>query len=179
MTPYAATQARPQGGAEAWTCRRCGADLEGACEPLQAECAGIGPELVIHRLERAGATLLAMRTRSPMPAPYRCALPAVLRDVYDTWDWTEPATSWDNRPAIPNAAAVSQMEATMAWLGYIPQARYVLRRIVAARLLVNPITGKHVIHWRKLGAVLHCSHEACRGWHAAGIAMIVEGLTYG
>lgn len=170
---HAATQARPQVGAGVWTCRRCGADLEGACEPLQAIC-DISPEIVVHRLERAGATLLAMRTTSPLPAPYRCALPAVLRDVYDTWDWTEPATSWDNRPAVPSAAAVTAMDRTFQWLAFIPPRT--VRRIVAIRSLVHPLNGRHCVHWRALGKLLHCSHEAARGWHRAGIAMIVERL---
>jgi hypothetical protein len=156
----------------------CGADLQAACDPLQPNCR-IDAELVTHRLERAGATLLAMRTRSPYPAAYRCALPDVLRDIYDIWDWKEPiGAHYDNRPAIPSAAAVTSMETTMAWLGYIPQSRYVLRRLVAARLLVNPLTGRHIVHWRKLGEMLHCSHEAARNWHGQGITMIVDRLTH-
>jgi hypothetical protein len=162
-----------------WTCKMCGADLQAACDPLQANCGGIGPELVTRRLEHAGATLLAMRTRSPYPAAYRCALPDVLRDIYDIWDWKEPAgTQYDNRPAIPSAAAVTSMEATMAWLQYIPQARHIVRRIVAVRCLTNPTTGRHIVHWRKLGEMLHCSHEAARNWHGQGITMIVDRLTH-
>lgn len=174
MTPYAATHARPQGGAEAWTCRRCGADLEGACEPLQAKC-DIGPEIVIHRLERAGATLLAMRTRSPMPAPYRCALPDALKEAVISYGWTPVECP----PPIPNAAAISRMEATWQWLSYVPDARYTLRRIVAVRSLIDPVTLRHRVHWRALGRLLHCSHEACRLWHRQGIDLIVDRLSVG
>jgi hypothetical protein len=159
-----------------WTCKQCGADLQAACDPLQPNCR-IDAELVAHRLERAGATLLAMRTRSPYPAAYRCALPDVLRDIYDTWDWiAAPGTGIDSRPPIPNAAAVSRMETTMAWLQYIPQDRHIVRRIVAVRCLTNPTTGRHIVHWRKLGEMLHCSHEAARNWHGRGITMIVDRL---
>lgn len=174
MSPYAATQARPQGGAEVWTCQ-CGAGLDEACQTPSKSCR-VDAEFVIHKLERAGATLLAMRTRSPMPAPYRCALPEPLRDIYDVWDWKEPATSWDNRPAIPNAAAVTAMDRTFRWLSLIDSTRHVLRRIVAIRSLVNPITGKHVIPWRRLGVVIHSDHHAAQRWHAEGIRLIVARL---
>lgn len=176
MTPHAAAQERAQGAEAVWTCQRCGESLEGACTPLQAKC-DIGPEIVIHRLEAAGATLLAMRTRSPYPGLYRCALPDVLRDVYDTWDWIElPGGTWDTPPPAPSAAAVTAMDRTWQWLGLIPDARRVVRRIVGARALVSPATGRHLIHWRAVGKLLHCSHEAARTWHGQGIALIVERL---
>jgi|ERR1700722_149415 len=160
----------------AWTCGNCGASLADAC-PIPDRRCRIDSERVIHDLERAGATLLAMRTRSPYPAPYRCALPEVLRDIYDVWDWKEPATAYDNRPAIPNAAAVTAMDATWKWLQHIPQHRHVLRKIVSVRALVNPITGKHVIPWRRLGIVIHADHHAAQRWHHQGIDIIVRALT--
>jgi hypothetical protein len=161
--------------APGWLCHTCGADLDGAC-PLPTSRCTIDSELVIHRLERAGATLLAMRTRSPYPAPYRCALPDPVRDIYDTWDWKEPATAYDNRPAIPNAAAVTAMDTTFRWLNFVPNQRHVVRRIVALRALVHPISGRHVCHWRHLGQVLHADYRGVQRWHADGISHIVNAL---
>lgn len=160
--------------APAWICGNCGAGLDDACNSLGPNCR-IDSERVIFALERAGATLLAMRTTSPLPAPYRCALPAVLRDVYDTWDWKEPASAVDNRPAVPSAAAVTAMDRTFQWLAFIPPRT--VRRIVAIRSLVHPLTGRHCVHWRALGKLLHCSHEAARGWHGGGVRMILDHLT--
>lgn len=157
--------------APAWICGNCGAGLDDACNTLRPQCR-VDAEFVIHRLERAGATLLAMRTTSPLPAPYRCALPDVLREAVISYGWTPV----DCPPPIPNAAAISRMEATWQWLSYVPDARYTLRRIVAVRSLVDPVTLRHRVRWRALGTLLHCSHEAARGWHRAGITMIVERL---
>lgn len=148
--------------------------MEGACAPLQAKC-DIGPEIVIHRLEQAGCTLMAMRTRSPYPAPYRCALPDVLREVIEGYGWDAA----EYHPPVPSSAAITAMDATWKWLAHVPQHRFVLRRIVAARSLVHPLTGRHAVHWRPLGKLLHCSHEAARTWHGQGIALIVEGLRHG
>src|SRR5258707_244642 len=47
--------------APAWICGNCGAGLDDACNSLGPNCR-IDSERVIHSLERAGATLLAMRT---------------------------------------------------------------------------------------------------------------------
>lgn len=157
--------------APAWTCGTCGAGLDDACPQPDARCR-IDAELVVARLEAAGATLLAMRTRSPYPAPYRCALPDVLREVIEGYGWDAA----EYHPPVPSSAAITAMDATWKWLAHVPQHRFVLRRIVAARSLVHPLTGRHAVHWRPLGKLLHCSHEAARTWHGQGIALIVAGL---
>jgi hypothetical protein len=155
-----------------WYCPSCGADLDAACARLTASCGGVCAELVIDRLERAGATLLAMRDPTPGPGPVRSAMPEVLRSAIEAYGWTEETT----RSAIPGSRAISAMDRAYGWLSLIPRDRYVLRRVVAARSLVSPTTGRHVMTWRRLGHVLHCSHEATRLWHAQGVAIIVAAL---
>ncbi len=159
----------PAGG---WTCHRCGADLDGACEALTGSCGGVGPELVIDRLERAGATLLAMRDPAPGPGSVRSAMPEVLHDAMLAYGWQVEAY----RAAIPGAAAISAMDRTFAWLGLIPRDRFVLRRIVAARSLVHPVTGRHILAWRRLARLVRADHHAVRRWHCQGIDAIVAAL---
>lgn len=171
MTSYAATQTRPQAGAEAWHCRSCGADLQGACELPRAGCR-LDSEFTIFRLEQAGTTLLAMRTRSPLPIKPSCAWPDVLHQAIEAYGWDNARTC----PAVPNAAAISLMDRTWQWLRFVPTAQRVIRRIVASRSLINPHTGRHVASWRALGNQLHCSHEAARSWHVVGINLITQGL---
>ena len=158
--------------APVWVCATCGNGLDAACATPGPGCR-IDQEFVIRRLEMAGETLLSMRMRSPYPAPYRCAFPEGVHEAMLAYGWgTEP-----NRPATPSAASVSQMDRVFVWLGYIPDHRRVIRRIVAARSLVSPASGRHLIHWRKLAGIVRADPRAVQRWHAQGIAMIVQALS--
>lgn len=167
---HATAQSVPQTAPAAWGCPTCGGTLQSACATLLGAICKIDAELVIHRLEAAGATLLAMRCASPFPASYRSGMPDVLQEAIDAYGWTPEKM----RPAIPGSAEIDAMDRTLAWLGHID--RPVLRRIVAARALVNPITGLHVVHWMRLAVVIHTDNRTLHRWHAAGIAAIVERL---
>ena len=43
-----------------------------------------------------------------------------------------------------------------------------LRRIVGARSLVHPMTGRHLYSWRRLGTAIGADHKAVQRWHAQG-----------
>ena len=68
------------------------------------------------------------------------------------------------------------MDRVYLWLALIPQHRHVLRRIVAARSLVNPVTGRHLFEWRAVGRMVRADHHAMQRWHGQGVALIVEAL---
>ena len=80
------------------------------------------------------------------------------------------------KPAVPPAAAITRMDEALGWIRLIPQENYVLRRIVGARALVSPLTGRHLFSWRKLGTLIGADGRAVQRWHAKGIAMIVALL---
>jgi hypothetical protein len=69
---------------------------------------------------------------------------------------------------------IDAMDEAFTWLNYIPTDRYVLRRIVGARSLVSPLTGKHLYSWRRLGNLLGCDHKAVQRWYKQGIDLIVS-----
>ena len=62
------------------------------------------------------------------------------------------------------------------WLRLIPDDRFVLRRIVASRMLVSPTTGRHLFPWRRLGTLLGADHKAVQRWHGQGVALLVRAL---
>lgn len=157
-----------------WACATCGNGSEASCPVLTPACS-IDAELVIARLEAAGATLLAMRGKSPWPSTYRCALPEVLHEAVEAYGYTEA----EIRPAVPDARAITRMDAAWRWLGLIPQHRFVLRRIVAVRALVSPTTGKHLVYWRRVGEIIGADYRAAQRWHAQGIGLIVTALRNG
>ena len=80
------------------------------------------------------------------------------------------------RPAVPNAGQITRMDEALGWIPLIPLDKYVLRRVVGARCLVNPMTGRHLYTWRRLAVAIGADHKAVQRWHAQGIKMILAAL---
>lgn len=130
-------------------------------------------ELVIERFREAGATLYALQVSGCRPAGYRAAWPEIVRTFAEL---VEALPERRKRLEPPSAAAISRMDQTMSWLRLIPDDRRMLRRIVCARALVNPVTERAVMSWRNIAARVGASHTAVRTWHDNGIDMIVQRL---
>jgi hypothetical protein len=128
-------------------------------------------EWVIARLEEAGTTLLAMPNSGPSTRLVQSGLEWV-RDAAESYG----ATRARLRPAIPSAAQITRMDQAYKWVSRIPEDRYVLRRIVGARSLVHPMTGRHLYSWRRLGTAIGADHKAVQRWHTQGIDLIVQLL---
>lgn len=134
----------------------------------------IDAQAVVARLEEAGRTLLALP--GPRPGPrLRSSVWTVLASAIEGHA-DQPARM---RPAVPGSARISRMDEAFGWLALIPQDRYVLRRILGARALIHPLTGRHLYPWRRLGTALGADHKAVQRWHAQGVALIVKGLAQG
>jgi hypothetical protein len=131
-------------------------------------------QLVISRLEEAGATLLAL-PGTGWSTRLRASSLEIVRTAIESYGWTEKRL----RPAIPSAARITRMDEALGWIALIPIDRYVLRRIVGARSLVHPITERHLYPWRRLAAAIGADHKAVKRWHAQGIDLIVGGLNAG
>lgn len=129
---------------------------------------------VILRLEECGRTLLALPAGG-YSTKMRSFNLDVVRSAVEAYGWEGGKL----RPAVPSAGHISRMDVALCWVQMIPQDRYVLRRIVGARSLVNPLTDKHLFPWRRLGAMLGADHKAVKRWHAQGIDLIVAGLNGG
>jgi hypothetical protein len=128
-------------------------------------------DVVIYRLEEAGATLLAI-PGSGWSTRLRTSSLEIVRTALESYGWTTSTI----RPPVPSAEKITRMDEAMSWLPLIPTDRYVLRRVVGARSPVHPITDRHLFPWRRLGAALGADHKAVQRWHAQGFDMIVAGL---
>ena len=124
------------------------------------------------RLEEAGGTLLALPQHGLGPQLRRVRWPETA--VEETGNGTMSGRRL--RPAVPGACEITRMDEAFGWIGLIPQDRLVLRRIVHARSLVSPVTGKHLYSWRKLGMLLGADHKAVQRWHLDGLTLILGGL---
>jgi len=128
-------------------------------------------EYVLHRLNEAGATLLALPDTGHSTRLRQGGLEWV-RDVAETYG----AASVRIRPAVPSAAAIDRMDEALAWIPRIPADKYVLRRIAGARCLVSPLNARHLYSWRRIGLALGADHKAIQRWHAQAIDLIVAML---
>ena len=128
-------------------------------------------EELIGRLEAAGATLLALPSRG-----YSTQLRTMKFDVVHTaleaYGWQAAVV----RPAMPSAADISRMDEAFGWLAMVPEAKYVLCRILGARALVHPITGRHLFPWRRIATMLGADHKSIQRWHGQGIELVLRGL---
>ncbi len=127
---------------------------------------------VVARLEDAGAILLSLPNSGPSPRLRISALEVVRAACVETAE--EPGKRL--RPSPPSPSRIAAMDEAWGWLGCIPDDRYVLRRIVGARALVNPTTERHMFTWRRLGTLLGADHRAIQRWHRDGIDIIVRSL---
>jgi hypothetical protein len=123
------------------------------------------------RLEEAGSTLLAMPSRG-YTTNMRQMRFDIVHTALEAYGWAAPAL----RAPVPSASAISHMDEVFGWLRLIPEESFVLRRIVGARALVHPITGRHLYSWRRLAAMLGADHKSVQRWHGSGIAMVVQAL---
>lgn len=129
-------------------------------------------ERLISRLEEAGATLLAMPLQKIGPQLRQVRWP----ETHDEGGGAQAARLRRLTAALPDAGQISRMDEVFGWIGLIPADRVLLRRIIHARALVSPVTGRHLYSWRKLGALLGADHKAVQRWHADGIGMILRGI---
>ncbi len=134
--------------------------------------APIDATYVTRRLEEAGTALLCMPSTG-WTTKLRTSNLEVVRAAMDSYGWGEEKKV---RPPVPSAAEITRMDEAMGWLLLIPADRYVLRRIVGARSLVNPLTERYLFPWRRLAAALGADHKAVQRWHGEGIGLIVAGL---
>jgi hypothetical protein len=148
----------------------------GATRPAQTglprPLPGIDAEMVIHRLEEAGHTLLCLPTTGHSTA-LRQTRHAFVSEAVEAF-----AAVADNRPRppVPPAIRITRMDQALAWIPLIPSDKLVLRRIVGCRSLVSPLTGRHLFTWRRLARLLGADHKAIQRWHANGIDTIVATL---
>jgi Domain of unknown function (DUF6362) len=140
-------------------------------QPATTSGYDIDADFVVYRLEEAGATLLAL-PHSGYSTRLRTSSLEIVQTALDAFDWSEARI----RPAVPSADKITRMDEALAWILLIPVDRYVLRRVVGARSLVNPVTDRHLFPWRRLGKALGTDHKAIQRWHAQGIGMIIAAL---
>lgn len=127
---------------------------------------------LVKLLEWAGAILLSMQLSPVKPKKIHGCWPEYVQNVAEAYGYTSERL----RAAIPGAHDISCMETILEWINHIPLERYVLRRIVGARSLVNPVNQKHLFSWSRIGKMLSADRRAVRSWYDSGVDLIMDGL---
>ena len=149
-----------------------GVAARGGIRPCPAVTGSADPAAaLVARLEDAGSTLLAM-PNSGYSSHLRMMRYEVVHSALDAYGW-QPAQV---RQPHPSGAAIDRMDEAWGWLAIIPEDRFVLRRIVGARALTHPLTGRYLFPWRRLGSVLGADHKSVQRWHKDGLGIILTGL---
>jgi hypothetical protein len=138
---------------------------------LQIHHEKLDAAFVTYRLEEAGATLLAL-PHSGHSTRLRLSHTDVVHTALEAYGWDKGRI----RPPVPSASRITRMDEAMGWIAFIPDDRYVLRRILGARCLVSPVTERHIYSWRRLGTVMGADHKAVQRWHAQAIDMVLTAL---
>ena len=126
---------------------------------------------VVAQLEAAGSTLLAL-PNSGHGTGMRTGGLDFVREAIEAYGWTDAPV----RPARPAASAITRMDEALGWLSLLPPREMSQRKIVGCRMLVHPVTGRHLYSWRRIGLMLAIEHKTAQSWHTAGIEAIVTAL---
>ena len=78
--------------------------------------------------------------------------------------------------STPDEQSVCRMTEAFQWLAFIPPNRQALTRILVARCLVSPITGRHLVSWRMLAHQTNADRTSVRAWHDRGCRVIAAAL---
>jgi hypothetical protein len=157
--------------------RHAGSSPNGArCGTIPSDTDLYTAPFVQARLEEAGRTLLALPP-SGYSTGLRMNVTVLVRHMLEL-EGGEPEPSRIH-PPVPSATRITRMDEAFAWISLIPGDRALLRRIVGARALINPLTERHLYSWRRLATTLGADHKAVQRWHAQGVDMIVSALNLG
>lgn len=145
------------------------------------------PEEARLRLEEAGRTLMALPVpKGGLPKGMRSNWPDVIRGYEDALSALVGASDvtkqeyadQQNRVRVtPSAAEVGRMEEALEWLWRIDDVRK--RRLCLCRALMHPVSGRHIVSFRKLARIFGLHHDTMRAWHDRALAQIAVSLTEG
>ena len=118
---------------------------------------------LIRRLEECGRVVLCL------PGPRLVQGVVLSRFIAES----EGAAEWRRNIRQPKDA-IDRANQVLDWLPLMPKDRPVLSRIIVARMLTCPITGRHIHSWRSIARLCGADHKAVQRWHADGLRILCE-----
>jgi hypothetical protein len=115
------------------------------------------------RLAEAGRTLMALPSK-----PHRQGL------VLSSLIAAQQAHQSARLTIVPPPRDIDRMHVALNWLGLIPDEKSVLRKILMARALCNPVTGLPLYSWHKIATLCNTDHRAVQRWHAEALRLLAR-----
>ena len=141
--------------------------LDGANDNLHLP---LTPIELIRWLEWAGGVLLSMKIPNPAPKLTGSAWPDYASDANMAYGYTGERM----KPAIPSSVEIELMDKLLALPSLTDNVNF--RRVVNARLLVAPISNRHLYSWSKIAFMLHTTRYITKSWHHRGLLDIASKI---
>jgi hypothetical protein len=133
-------------------------------------CLEITENELIHLLEWAGSKLLQIPIKNPKPAEGGVYWPQIIPEETDkkSWDKNSP------RPLKLGMPSLSEQKLMDEILNLVLTVNDVIkRRIIHARLLVNPVTNHNCYSWKQIALILNVSPKTCYNFFKRGLSEII------
>ena len=130
------------------------------------------PEALQTAFEDAGRILTRVPARGTRPAEPGSSWPPFVRELVEAYGYGE------ERARAPSASnrEIEEMGEVYAWVGLLPQHRFVLRRILQLRSQIDPASDKHRYSWRHIARIVGCNAVSARRWHGDALRLVLVAL---
>jgi len=128
------------------------------------------PDYIVRRLEEAGVTLMTLPPTTPQLGFSISGGGVWSLDAPSPLPLAMAPTSPGPTRCVSTAAQITRMDQAHRWLVHI--TNLTIRRIVAARSLIWPLTREHRFSWAQIAETAGADYRAVKRWHAVGIEMI-------
>lgn len=133
------------------------------------EMTQISPTELQEWLEWAGARLLAMPSPKIKPAEPHVIWPEFSQDKFEVLKFRGGMSLRASAPSKDEIPLVDEI----LLLPNVCQ-RSVVRRILHARALVNPINGRYIYNWSRLAKLLQLDRQSVKRQHTNGLIEVVK-----
>ena len=128
----------------------------------------IQPEEVDSWLCWAGERLLCMPLPNPGPAKQKICWPDTANDACVAYGYSDIKL----KPISPAKDEIKFIDEILELILLVPDPR--IRRILQARSLVAPISGKHLYSWSRLAKLLSSDRRKVASTHNSGLLIIAR-----
>jgi len=129
------------------------------------------PDEVKTFLEWAGQRILSLPVHGLYPQTYRSFWPDYPQDPNTAYGYSNVKL----RPPPPSKDEIPFVDEILDLILLVPIERQ--RRILNARSLINPTTGRYIFPWSKISFLLHSDPRTIKNLHKKGLEFIAGRLS--
>lgn len=140
---------------------------------------------MIRRLEDAGATLAMLPPpKNSRPLPPGSSWQDVIQSFWDVAGHAEVGSVEDRQRLLAtfnnrvnfqaDRAAVDRLDEVLGWFSHIDAPHK--RKVVAARMLVHPVSLRHLHSWSNIGKALDVHYSTAQRWFNDGVLDIMVAI---